>query len=174
MYRRADWRRQIVLGAVGGFAGTLAIQAFLTARHKWLPKTMPPIRQDPGTFMVETGEAAFPEPVRQRIPQVVERGAARLLAVGYGLTFGALYTLLRPRGGSPLLDDVLLGLANWAVGYVGWLPAFGLIPHLAPARAPGHGPMAEHALYGMVLTCHRRAVGTGPQAEQHMCPGEEG
>jgi hypothetical protein len=46
-------------------------------------------RQDPGVFMVETIESALPVAARQRIPQAVETGAAKRLAVGYGLTFGA-------------------------------------------------------------------------------------
>jgi hypothetical protein len=145
-----DWLKRIVLGAAGGIAGTLAIQALLTANQKWLPSTVPPIRQDPGEFMVEKGKDVLPEPVRQRIPQAVETGAARLLAAGYGLTFGALYALLRPQGGSPFVDGILLGLANWATGYLGWLPAAGLMPPIWRQKAPqAIVPVAEHVLYGM-------------------------
>jgi hypothetical protein len=148
---RSDWRKRIILGAAGGFIGTLAIQALLTASQKWAPNTVPPLRQDPGEFMVKTGEEALPETVRQRIPQVVETGAARMLAIGYGLTFGSLYTLLRPQGGSPLVDGVILGIANWATGYLGWLPALGLMPPVWQQKAPqAMAPIAEHALYGMV------------------------
>jgi hypothetical protein len=150
MYTNNDWLKRLALGAAGGVAGTLAIQALLTASQKWLPSTVPPIRQDPGEFMVERGEEALPDSVQQRIPQVVETGAARMLAVGYGMTFGALYALLRPTGGSSLVDGVLLGLANWATGYLGWLPATGLMPPVWRQRAPqAVAPMVEHALYGM-------------------------
>ena len=38
---RADWHKRIILGAAGGFIGTLAIQALLTASQKWLPNTVP-------------------------------------------------------------------------------------------------------------------------------------
>ena len=48
----------------------------------------------------------------RRIPPALETGAARMLAVGYGLTFGGLYTLLRPKGGSPFVDGVILGIVN--------------------------------------------------------------
>jgi hypothetical protein len=150
MYIHDDWLKRIVLGAAGGIAGTLAIQALLTANQKWLPSTVPPIRQDPGEFMVEKGKDVLPDPVRQRIPQEVETGASRLLAVGYGLTFGALYTLLRPQGGPPFADGTLLGLANWATGYLGWMPAVGLMPPIWRQKAPqALAPIAEHALYGM-------------------------
>jgi hypothetical protein len=109
------------------------------------------MRQEPGAFMVEQGEKLLPESARQRIPQRVETGAALLLAAGYGLTFGALYPLLRPRGGSIIADGVLLGLVNWATGYLGWLPAAKLMPPLWRQNAPQvMGPMLQHALYGMV------------------------
>jgi hypothetical protein len=149
---RSDWRKRLILGAAGGFVGTLAIQALLTASQKWLPHTVPPLRQDPGEFMVKAGEGgplswapsavadagneALPEPVRARIPQVVETGAARMLAIGYGLTFGGLYTLLRPQGGSAFVDGVILGIANWATGYLGWLPALRLMPPVWQQQAP--------------------------------------
>jgi len=148
---RSDWRQRVIFGAAGGFVGTLAIQALLTASQKWLPSTVPPMRQDPGEFMVKTGGEALPAPVRERIPQGVETGAARMLAIGYGLTFGSLYTLLRPQGGSPVVDGIILGIANWATGYLGWLPALGLMPPVWRQQAPqAIAPIAEHALYGIV------------------------
>ena len=147
---RSDWRTRLILGAAGGFVGTLAIQALLTASQKWAPDTLPPLRQDPGEFIVKAGKEALPAPVRERIPPVVETGAARMLAIGYGLTFGSLYTLLRPQGGSPFVDGVILGLTNWATGYLGWLPALGLMPPVWQQQASqAIAPIAEHALYGM-------------------------
>jgi hypothetical protein len=150
MYTNSEWLKRLALGAAGGVAGTLAIHAFRTASQQWLPSTVPPIRQDPGELMVETGKEALPELVRQHIPPVVDTGVAQMLAVGYGLTFGALYTLLRPKGGAPLVDGVLLGIATWATGYLGWLPATGLMPPVWRQSVPqAIAPIAEHALYGI-------------------------
>lgn len=152
MYRSDGWRKRIALGAAGGLAGTIAIQALLSANQKWLPSAVPPMRQEPGPFMVERGEDVLPSTVRQRIPHGVETGAAQMLAAGYGLTFGALYTLVRPQGGSALVDGVLLGLANWATGYLGWLPATGLMPPIWRQKAPqAIAPIVQHALYGMAV-----------------------
>src|SRR5215813_7357716 len=148
---RSDWRKRIILGAAGGFIGTLAIQALLTASQRWLPNTVPPLRQNPGEFMVKTGEEAPPDSMRRRIPQVVETGAAQTLAVGYGLTFGGLYALLRPKGGPPFVEGVILGIVNWAAGYLGWLPALGFMPPVWRQKTPqAIAPIAEHALYGIV------------------------
>lgn len=54
MTQHAQGLSRLAFGAVAGFAGTLAIQAFMTANQKWFPSAAPPIRQDPGEFMVES------------------------------------------------------------------------------------------------------------------------
>ena len=151
MHDNADLLKRILLGAAGGFAGTLALQALLSASQKWLPSAAPPLRQHPGEFMVEKAEETLPEQVRDHIPDVAEKAAAQALGVGYGLTFGALYAVVRPRGGSPLLDGLVLGAAAWAAGYLGWLPALGLMRPVWKQDAPqALAPAAEHAVYGMV------------------------
>lgn len=151
MHDRPDLLQRIALGAAGGFAGTLALQTLLGASPKLLPSAAPPLRQHPGEFMVEKAEEALPERARNRIPEAAETVAAQALGVGYGLTFGALYAALRPRGGSPLLDGLMLGAAAWAAGYLGWLPALGLMPPVWKQNVPqALAPAAEHAVYGMV------------------------
>lgn len=151
MRDRPDLFKRIALGAAGGFAGTLALQALLTASQKWLPSTAPPLCQDPGEFMVEKAEEILPGQVRDRIPEAAETAASQTLAVGYGLTFGALYAALRPRGGSPLLDGLVLGTTAWAAGYLGWLPASGLTrPVWKQGAAQAIAPAAEHVVYGVV------------------------
>ncbi len=147
----AHWLGRVALGAAGGFAGTLALQALLSASQKWLPSAAPPLRRHPGEFMVEKAEEVLPEQVRNRIPEAAEKATAQALGVGYGLAFGALYAALRPRGGSPLLDGVILGAAAWAAGYLGWLPALGLMRPVWKQDAPqALAPAAEHAVYGVV------------------------
>jgi hypothetical protein len=145
-----DLPRRIVKGAAGGFAGTLALQSLLSASQKWLPSTAPPLRQHPGEFMVEKAKQALPERARESIPKAVETATAQALGVGYGLAFGALYAAVRPRGGSPLLDGLLLGATAWAAGYLGWLPALRLMRPVWKQNAPqALAPVAEHIVYGM-------------------------
>lgn len=151
MHDRPDLLQRIALGAAGGFAGTVALQTLLGASQKWFPSAAPPLRQHPGEFMVGKAQEVLPERVRDRIPEAAETAAAQALGVGYGLTFGALYAALRPRGGSPLLDGLMLGVAAWAAGYLGWLPAMGLMrPVWKQKTAQALAPAAEHAVYGMV------------------------
>jgi hypothetical protein len=163
MNQHSQGLSRLALGAAAGFAGTLAVQALMTANQKWLPGAAPPIRQDPGEFMVEKVEAALPVAVRERIPDVVESGAAKLLALGYGLTFGALYAAYQTNDDAPLRDGVALGVANWATGYVGWLPALGLMPPVwqQHPRQVAAG-LVEHVVYGITTVaaynCLRESV----------------
>ena len=150
MNDRPDLLKRVALGAAGGFVGTLVIQGLLTASQKWYPRAVPPLRQDPGEFMVEKAEEALPGRVREHIPHAVETAGARVLALGYGLTFGGLYGAVRPRDGSPLMDGLALGVVTWAAGYLGWLPAVGLMPPVWRQERPqALAPVAEHVAYGV-------------------------
>lgn len=155
---------RLVRGAAAGLAGTLVLQVMRTASANALPATMPPIRQDPGEFMVEKAEEALPASVRSRIPALLEAGAAKGLAAGYGITAGAVYGLLRPEGGDILVDGVALGVGTWAAGYLGWLPALGLLPPLREQSVPeAVGPVVRHALFGMAVVAAHRTLAIRPQ-----------
>lgn len=143
---------RLVRGAAAGLVGTLALQVMRTASETALPTTMPPIRQDPGEFMVEKVEDALPGSVTARIPALAETAAAKGLAAGYGITAGAVYGLLRPHGGDLLVDGVALGVGTWAAGYLGWLPALGLLPPFREQSTPeALGPVLRHALFGIAV-----------------------
>lgn len=63
----------------------------------------------------------------EKIPESVEKSAAQLLGAGYGLTFGVLFELLHRKRSNLLLEGTALGLAIWAIGHLGWLPATGIM-----------------------------------------------
>jgi hypothetical protein len=122
---------------------------------------MPPIRQDPGEFMVERASDALPASFTSRIPPLAETLAAKALAAGYGVTAGAVYGLLRPGGGDLLVDGLVLGTGTWAAGYLGWLPALGLMPSVLEQDGPeALGPVVRHALFGIAVVAAYRALGT--------------
>ncbi len=149
MSSRHEWPTRLALGAAG-LAGTLVLQALRSVNQKVSPGMLPPIRQDPSEFLVEHAEAMLPGRARREVPGWAETAAAQGMAVGYGLTFGALYAAIRPQGGAILPEGVALGLATWAAGYLGWLPASGLMPPVSeqdPAQAIL--PAVEHAAYGV-------------------------
>jgi hypothetical protein len=140
---------RLLAGAAAGLAGTVVLQGLLAGSARWAPQTLPPIRQDPAEFMVEQAESALPPARRAQVPPKGRAAAEKGLPLGYGATFGMLYGLA-VREGSPLLAGAVLGLATWAVGYLGWLPATGLMPAVTrqePARVAG--PIATHLGYGI-------------------------
>ena len=103
----------------------------------------------PGQFMVESAKEFLPDQTLRYIPDWADSAAAQGLGLGYGLTFGALYAAARPEGGPPIAEGAALGLATWAAGYLGWLPASGLMPPVWKQRAPQiAGPIVTHAAYG--------------------------
>lgn len=144
--------KRLMASAVAGAAGTLVLQAVRSETGKRFPRTTTPMKQDPGEFMVEAAKSRLPDRVSQAIPQRVDAVAARSLALGYGLTFAAAYAALRPRPKHLLLEGAVLGLATWAAGYLGWLPATGLTPPVtAQTRAQVLTPPAQHLAFGLVV-----------------------
>jgi len=150
MHQHDSTLAHVAIGAAAGLAGTFVMQALMAANKKLAPQTMPPIRRDPGEFMVEKAEEMVPYTAREKIPDAAETVAAKSLHMGYGATFGALYAAMRPEGGSVLLEGPVLGLLTWAAGYLGWLPASGLMPPVWQHK-PGQAlvPPVNHALFGM-------------------------
>ena len=143
--------QRIGVGAAAGLVGTALIQGLMAASQKWAPESLPPIKQDPGEFMVEKAEEQLPDTVREKIPQQLETAAAKSLAFGYGTTFGALYATSRQETKSLLLEGSALGLAAWGVGYLGWLPASGLmVPVTKQKPEQIMGPILSHILFGIV------------------------
>jgi hypothetical protein len=141
---------RVALGVAAGVAATFLLQGIRTTEQKLLPETMPPIREDPGEFMVEQAEELLSEETREQLPTVIETVTAKSLALGYGMTAGAIYGVLRPRAGNLLVDGTVLGLGVWAVGYLGWLPALGLMPPLQQQETEQvAGPIVQHVIFGI-------------------------
>jgi hypothetical protein len=100
--------------------------------------------------MIENAEEHLPEKVREKIPEELEKAAAKSLALGYGATFGALYAASRPETRNLLLEGSALGLVAWGAGYLGWLPATGLMPPVTKQeRGQIAGPIVSHILFGI-------------------------
>jgi hypothetical protein len=152
--------RRLASGAAAGAVATIALQQLRAVSHRKLPNAKPPMRLEPGKFMVKRAESVMPSAVQEKIPETAESIAARLLSLGYGMSFGALYSLVRPRGGSPIVDGAALGAGTWAVGYLGWLPATGLMPPIRKQRtAQVLVPLAEHVLFGVAAVAGYALLG---------------
>jgi len=147
----SDLARQALIGAASGVAGTVAIWLAQTATRRYLPQASEPMRLDPGEYIVHKAHRMAPPSTWKYMPHTAEKAAATSLSFVYGGLFGALYGLVRPLvGGSAALNGLMLGIICWAAGYLGWLPATGLMPPIwkqKPAQVAG--PVAQHAIYGI-------------------------
>ncbi len=145
----------MTIGALAGVAGTMVLQTVRKISQKYVSETAePPMKEHPGTFMVHQAERLLPETAKAKVSEKVsEETKAKIgeyLGLAYGATFGALYGALRPQGGPTMLDGAWFGLLTWAAGYLGWLPASGLMPPVWKHEAKQVSkPIAEHALFGV-------------------------
>jgi hypothetical protein len=146
--------QRVAAGAGAGIAGTMVILGLHTATDKLAPQANEPTTDDPGDFMTWQAERLLPGRARHRVPETIESLSASGLHLGYGATFGVLYALLRPKAEpgptQVIVEGSLLGLACWSVGYLGWLPATGLMPPVTKQRpAQVAGPIIQHIAYGI-------------------------
>jgi hypothetical protein len=141
---------RLASGAAAGLGGTIALRGIMAANHRLLPETKAPIRGDPAVFMVQQARSVLPPGTRARIPGGLQTTVEKALGPGYGMTFGLLYGLLAPRHQRIVAGGALLGVAAWAAGYLGWLPATGLMPPVTEQR-PGQvvAPLFNHLLFGI-------------------------
>jgi hypothetical protein len=149
------WTR-LALGAAAGLAGTMALNTIHKATQRWIAESSPPIKEDPGRFLLHKATQALPERARQRLYKA-EGAITRLLPMGYGMTFGVLYATARPKTRRVLVEGLLLGLVAWATGYLGWLPGARLMPPIWKHKPKQVAtPVAEHALYGLATAAGYR------------------
>lgn len=145
-----DFWKRVAFGAGAGLAGTVALQAIRMANQKLLPQMQPPIKGDPGEHMIKKTEQLLPASLQNHIPKSVETAAAKMLGMGYGMSFGAAYAASRPRVNRAVGEGALLGLLTWAVGFLGWLPRTQLMPPVWKHKPRQMVmPIAEHALFGL-------------------------
>jgi hypothetical protein len=152
-----DFWKRLALGALAGLAGTMAIQAVRSANKKWMPESQAPINEEPGKFMVHQAEKILPDRAKECVSEKTEKAAAKLLSPGYGITFGMLYAMARPKTKRAIREGALLGVATWAVGYLGWLPVARLMPPVWKQKPKQVAlPVAEHAVFGVATVAGYR------------------
>ncbi len=130
---------------VGGAVATVAMSAFMLATKKVLGE--PPPRKL-GRFMGRLTGDLFPSKTKQNVLATVGHFG---IGMGAGGVFGTLAPQIRRVLPLPVAGAVF-GTMVWAAGYLGVMPALGLMPmpkHDRPGR-----PLAmivAHWIYGTVL-----------------------
>jgi uncharacterized membrane protein YagU involved in acid resistance len=82
-----------------------------------------------------------------------ERSALTMIShFGYGAAGGALYAATVQPCRQPMLKGVLFGLGVWAVSYLGWLPAAGVLSPATEHPARRNALMiVAHVIWGAVM-----------------------
>lgn len=147
----SSWLTRAARGAAAGLVGSLALQTLHAGCARYLPGTIPPLKEPPDRFLLQKAEQLLPFGMRAQVPEPVENAAVRSLACGYGLTVGALYGAFCPGSPRLFLDGAAVGAGCWAISYLGWLPAAGLTPPISEQSPPEVlGPLVRHVLFGFV------------------------
>lgn len=138
---------RLLAGALAGVVGTYA----MTLAKQCLFPRLPPSQR-------------YPLPPREITQDVIERGAGREVAddellldatvashFAYGAASGAVFSVLGLHERHPVRNGVAFGVAVWAVSYLGWLPAAGILTP-ATRHPPARNALmiAVHVVWGGV------------------------
>ena len=139
----------LVVGAVSGAAATVPMTAVMEVMQRWQPPheryRLPPI--------AITSWAAAKVGLEEHVHHSEWSAVSLAAHFGYGASMGALYAATRQTIRPPfLLGGAIYGLALWAGGYLGWVPALGLYRRSTQQpRARRVLNVWSHVVFGMVL-----------------------
>jgi hypothetical protein len=146
------------LGAVAGYAATLAMTSLMQRLHERLPQA----ERYPLT----------PREITETLAPAGEEDATAtrtLLAhFAYGALTGALYGIASRRTG--LTSGALYGVGVWCASYLGWIPSFGILkPATAHPARRNALMLAAHLVWGAatawglaeLVRSHRGAFAAG-------------
>ncbi len=153
--------KRILRGAVAGALATAPMSALMIGgKQLGLMRGMPPEKI---TSRVLRRSGIRPSKGQQD-------ALATVFHLGFGTGAGAVFGVIAPK---PLIARVPLGMAYgaaiWGVSYMGWVPAFGIMPAADRDRRDRQMIMlAGHLVYGtaLALLVGRRSDPT-PSPEEH-------
>jgi hypothetical protein len=161
--------KKVMAGAAAGAAGTALLQGVLAGSQRFAPNTLPPIERDPGEFMLQKASEALPQRFRNNLPAKAAKAVASSLGFGYGTTFGLLYSALclrrKPKKVTRILTEgSALGIASWAVGFLGWLPATKLMrPVWKHQPKQVASSILSHVLFGIAVAGVFKSLAKRPE-----------
>lgn len=143
---------QLLLGALAGIGGTIA----MTAAMRRLARVLPAAQRYPMPPR-EISQEVLPEQPQTAPSETRLRDLTVAAHFGYGALTGALFALARRPPGA--LAGAGYGLVVWAVSYLGWIPAVRILEPATqhPARRNAL-MMAVHLLWGTVTAVTLREL----------------
>jgi hypothetical protein len=136
-------------GAIAGALATIPMTLFMRAAHRALPqnqKSPLPPEQITAKAARSVGLTARPHAPGWEWKTYVGH-------FSYGAAVGAVYSLFLQKSPSKTSETVsrgcIFGLAIWAVSYLGWLPACGVLQPATRDTTPRNGLMiVAHLIWG--------------------------
>ena len=138
---------RILLGALAGLAATAPMTLAMKLMHEQLPRE----EQYPLPPRQVTEGMAEKAGVGEHLDEDEREAATWASHFAYGAACGALYGALTGErvDRHPVLAGVGFGVAVWAVSYLGWLPAAGIIAPATEHPARRNALMiAAHVVWG--------------------------
>ena len=129
--------KRLLLGALAGTVGTIAMTAFWETMHRRMPGEPPrplPPREVAEALAVKFG-------VHRELSERDLQNLSLLLHFGYGALTGGILGLIAPQQRAAGVGaGMLFGFGVWASSYLGWLPALGV------RHSPRYDPPARTKL----------------------------
>jgi putative membrane protein len=142
-------QHNLLTGALAGFVATVPMTATMLLLHRCLRRrdryALPPHQI--------TGEIAKRSGAKEHVDTPEHVAASILSHFAYGAGTGALYGPLADNlPAPPALKGMAFGLAVWAISYLGWLPATGIMN--MPVEQSGRRNalmIGAHVVWGAML-----------------------
>ena len=139
-----DARGRVLAGALGGVGATLVLSAL-----RWTWHWMGLVFDTAPTQVVDRVEEVF---TQEGFSPATRRVLAAVAHVGYGVSTGAAFGLLRRKTGGRNVEAAVgssLGILAWGAGWASWLPLTGV--HSPPWEQQTTKvllPVIDHAVFG--------------------------
>jgi hypothetical protein len=147
MHHERSFGDAMVRGAIAGFVGAVAMFPLMfTMKRLGLTREVFPKQVEEEL----TRRAGLPELARGRVSDIL----AYTAHLAYGALLGGFFGGLRYVVSAPTFPFAqLFGLATYAVGFLGWVPALGILPPIWRQREPiGVMRIMAHIYYGTVVS----------------------
>ncbi len=139
-----DARNRVLAGALGGAGATLVLSGL-----RWTWNWMGLVFDTAPTQVVDRVEEVF---TQDGFSPTTRRVLATVAHVGYGVSTGAAFGLLRKNTGARTVEAAVgssLGILAWGAGWASWLPLTGV--HSPPWKQKTTKvllPVIDHAVFG--------------------------
>jgi uncharacterized membrane protein YagU involved in acid resistance len=149
--RQLKLRSRLLIGAIGGFVGTLAMTAAMRRLHRRLPDA----ERYPLTprEIVDSGSRQIGVPLADQAARDITAAAH----FAYGAAAGAVIAAMNPD--PKKRTGALAGAAVWLASYMGWIPAVGTLkPASAHPVRRNLLMIAVHLVWGAATAASMREV----------------